>query len=433
MQIGNGNVSSEGDAENLTAFGGDTDAESGDADGGDGGDAEDIEGGDALAANVGDQDADNDADLGDLAFLAIVADAGGDTGVIQDNDLEMTQGANTATGGAATGTGGDGGDADTGNHQDTNGNVVVDGENSNVQAFGGDTTAESDDADGGDGGDAEDIEGGDAIAGNIGIQDADNDADVDNVAVLALVIDAGGDTGVIQDNDLDMTQGANTATGGAATGTGGDGGDANTGNEQDTNGNAVVEGDGENIQVFGGDTDAESDDADGGDGGDAEDIEGGDAIAGNIGLQDADNDADLGTVAAAAIALDLGGDTAVTQDNDLDMTQGANTATVALPRAPPATAATPTPATTRTATATPSTTATPRTSRSSVATPTPRAMTLTVATAATPRTSRAATRSPATSAFRPPTTMRTSATSRSSRSSWTPATTPGSSRTTSST
>ena len=50
--------------------------------------------------------------------------------------------------------------------------------------------------------------------------------------------------------------------------TGGDGGDANTGNTQIDNG--VDPSSGENVQVFAGDTTAESDDADGGDGGDGD-------------------------------------------------------------------------------------------------------------------------------------------------------------------
>ena len=89
---------------------------------------------------------------------------------------------------------------------------------------GGDATTGNDgggtaDADGGDGGDA-DADGGDATAGNIGIQAGINLVDID--------ADGDGDIGIIQDNDATLTQGGNTAKGGGAVATGGDGGDADT-------------------------------------------------------------------------------------------------------------------------------------------------------------------------------------------------------------
>jgi hypothetical protein len=86
----------------------------------------------------------------------------------------VKQGDNEAKGGDATATGGDGGDADTGNEQKFNGNAFAfsktvgeprdpcsckgkgrhDGGKSEAEAEGGDTTARSGDATGGDGGDA---------------------------------------------------------------------------------------------------------------------------------------------------------------------------------------------------------------------------------------------------------------------------------------
>jgi len=137
---------------------------------------------------------------------------------------------------------------------------VIDADGENVQGSGGDTDATSDDADGGDGGDAVAV-GGIAVAGNIGFQDVDNDAA--DVTTTGL-----GDLGLVQDDEVSLSQGANTAEGGAATGTGGAGGDADTGNDQDTNGNALVTASGDNVQAFGGDTTADSGDADGGVGGD---------------------------------------------------------------------------------------------------------------------------------------------------------------------
>jgi len=101
-----------------------------------------------------------------------------------------------------------------------------------------------------------------------------------------------GDIAVIQDNDASITQGGNTATGGAATATGGAGGDASTGNTQVTNGTAVVDANGENVQVFGGDTSATSGAATGGAGGNAT-ATGGDAFAGNFAEQTVVNNATI--------------------------------------------------------------------------------------------------------------------------------------------
>lgn len=100
---------------------------------------------------------------------------GGDIGIIQDNDASIIQGGNTATGGAATANGGAGGDASTGNTQDTNGTAVADGEN--VQVFGGDTSATSGNATGGAGGNAT-ATGGGAFAGNFAQQTVINNAAV---------------------------------------------------------------------------------------------------------------------------------------------------------------------------------------------------------------------------------------------------------------
>lgn len=86
------------------------------------------------------------------------------TGIIQDNDGTITQGANTATGGNATSTGGAGGNANTGNTQTNTGGATGSG-----LSFGGDTTATSGNATGGAGGDATST-GGDAVAGNVADQ-----------------------------------------------------------------------------------------------------------------------------------------------------------------------------------------------------------------------------------------------------------------------
>ncbi len=107
----------------------------------------------------------------------------------------MTQGDNEAKGGDASAYGGDGGNADTGNEQKGNGNAYArseskgegddkthdpcsctgkddhhgkgrhDGDRSEAEAKGGDTSAKSGDAYGGDGGDAK-AEGGDGDASN---------------------------------------------------------------------------------------------------------------------------------------------------------------------------------------------------------------------------------------------------------------------------
>ncbi|HET7053303.1 MAG TPA: hypothetical protein VFI09_05220, partial [Solirubrobacterales bacterium] len=62
-------------------------------------------------------------------------------------------------------TGGEGGDANTGNTQIGNGNAVAVSVGGDSNADGGDTTAESGDATGGDGGSA-DADGGNADASN---------------------------------------------------------------------------------------------------------------------------------------------------------------------------------------------------------------------------------------------------------------------------
>ena len=112
-------------------------------------------------------------------------------------------------------------------------------------------------------------DGGDAVAGNIGLQGVGQRRGLDNTAIIAIVLDAGDDA-VIQDADVSVDQGGNTATGGAATANGGDGGAADTGNTQTGNANAIVDGDGENIIVMAGDVTTISGDATGGDGGAAD-------------------------------------------------------------------------------------------------------------------------------------------------------------------
>ena len=69
--------------------------------------------------------------------------------------------------------------------------------------------------------------------------------------------------------------------------------------------------------MFGGDPEAESDDAEGGDGGDG-DADGGDALAGNIGVQVVSNDAD--------VDADDDGDLGLIQDNEAQLEQGGNDA-----------------------------------------------------------------------------------------------------------
>ena len=137
----------------------------------------------------------------------------------------------------------------------------------------GDVTTISGDADGGDGGAAE-ADGGDAIAGNISDQ---------GVLNLAFVTGTG-DVPIIQVNVADLTQGANTATGGAATANGGDGGDADSGNTQVGNANAEHDGDGDNVIIIEGNVVAVSGIADGGDGAPGV-ATGGTAVAANLGLR----------------------------------------------------------------------------------------------------------------------------------------------------
>jgi len=86
--------------------------------------------------------------------------------IIQTNTGTITQGGNTATGGAAMSTGGDGGDASTGNIQTDNGNVLAEG---GGIANGGKTSATSGAATGGNGGNAIAI-GGSAEAENEAVQ-----------------------------------------------------------------------------------------------------------------------------------------------------------------------------------------------------------------------------------------------------------------------
>jgi hypothetical protein len=112
------------------------------------------------------------------------------SGSSQSNESAITQGDPSAHGGDATATGGRGGDANTGNTQEYNGNAYARSEpkeepkgnscgcehrgkggghghheDNDANAEGGDTTARSGDAHGGDGGDA-DADGGDAAAFN---------------------------------------------------------------------------------------------------------------------------------------------------------------------------------------------------------------------------------------------------------------------------
>ena len=105
-----------------------------------------------------------------------------DSSSSQSNESTVEQGSPTATGGNAEAVGGSGGSADTGNTQKYNGNAIAKvvpqqqngsvpftegpqpcgcehppwggGQSSDADAVGGDTTADSGDADGGDGGDA---------------------------------------------------------------------------------------------------------------------------------------------------------------------------------------------------------------------------------------------------------------------------------------
>ena len=193
----------------------------------------------------------------------------------------MNQGDNEATGGNAEATGGNGGNADTGNTQEGNSNAaafagspdhsgppvrLVDdwkppfgGGKSEAEAEGGNTSACSGDARGGNGGNA------DAQGGNA---NASNDAQVhqQNSSVSS------GDhpcwdgckpssppkgkpcdsckpscprcddnrSGSEQENESTVNQGDDEATGGNAEATGGNGGNADTGNTQEHNSNAFA-------------------------------------------------------------------------------------------------------------------------------------------------------------------------------------------------
>ena len=290
----------DGDGDNVQVFGGDTEAESGDADGGDGGEA-DADGGDALAGNLAEQEAENDADIGNTALIVVVDPD--DTALIQDADVSADQGGNSATGGAATANGGDGGAADSGNTQTGNGNAIVDGDGENIIVMAGDVTSISGDADGGDGGEAT-ADGGDAIAGNV------SDQGVLNLAFVT----GSGDVQIIQVNVADLTQGANTATGGNALANGGDGGAADSGNTQVGNGNAEHDGDADNVIIIEGNVIAVSGVADGGDGGPGI-ATGGTAVAANLGVQGGLN----------LTFVDTDGDVQIIATNVAELLQAGNT------------------------------------------------------------------------------------------------------------
>jgi hypothetical protein len=199
------------------------------------------------------------------------------------NASTITQGPNAASGGDATATGGNGGDANTGNTQVLNGNSasIALGPKAQAESQGGDTSAKSGDANGGDGGNAK-ASGGDAKAGNIA-----------SVKQVSSSDDGHGSCGCGSEkrsskeggsgNHSKVEQGPNAASGGNGSATGGNGGNANTGNEQVLNGNSVsfAAGPKAKSKSQGGDTSAKSGDANGGDGGNAK-ASGGDAKAGNV-------------------------------------------------------------------------------------------------------------------------------------------------------
>ncbi len=230
-QLYNGNAGalSLGWGSKAEAEGGDTTAWSGDAQGGNGGDAS-ARGGDAYAWNYAQVGQSNSAD-----------DPSGSR-TEQDNESWIDQGDNTATGGNAEATGGDGGYANTGNTQSYNGNAGALALGSgNGEAEGGDTTAHSGNADGGIGGDAS-AEGGNANASNDAQVWQQNSSSGSGKPASWSGCKRGCDKGdgsrTEQDNESSIHQGDNTATGGDATANGGDGGDANTGNTQEHNSNA---------------------------------------------------------------------------------------------------------------------------------------------------------------------------------------------------
>jgi hypothetical protein len=319
VQVLNGNSVSIGAGPKAKADskGGDTSAKSGDATGGNGGNAK-ASGGDATAGNVAavkqsspagsEGKPDHGAKGGDCGCSS------SKKGDEQRNESWILQAPNEAYGGQGEAVGGDGGYADSGNVQEGNGNAFAwsDGERGSkddgcgcashnddggVSAQGGDTSAKSGDAYGGDGGNAK-AHGGDATAGNIAVVKQVNASKGDDKRSDCGCEPSKGDE---QSNESWIGQGGNYALGGNGEAQGGYGGDANSGNLQEGNGNAWASshnGDEElrnekgcgcdehskgddGTSAQGGDTSAKSGDATGGDGGDAK-ASGGDAVAGNI-------------------------------------------------------------------------------------------------------------------------------------------------------
>ena len=183
----------------------------------------------------------------------------------QSTGSDITQGADTAVGGAAGAIGGNGGKASTGNTQVLNGNSAAVTLIGPAKSKGGHTSAKSGDAYGGNGGDAK-ARGGDADASD-GVRSGKSRSHVE--------------------------QGDDVAVGGNGHAKGGDGGDADTGNKQFGNGNSLAVSPGgkpersshgkgsrheSETRSEGGDTHAKSGDAYGGNGGDAK-ARGGDADA----------------------------------------------------------------------------------------------------------------------------------------------------------
>ncbi len=125
------------------------------------------------------------------------------------------------------------------------------GNSDDVESEGGNTSAKSGNAYGGDGGDAT-AKGGNATAGNIAVVKQHNYSEnkgcgcepkkdqwsKDEKSKFDWKPNGGG-SGSEQDNDSDIDQGDNEANGGDPKAYGGDGGDAETGNEQKFNGNAI--------------------------------------------------------------------------------------------------------------------------------------------------------------------------------------------------
>jgi hypothetical protein len=234
-----------------------------------------------------------------------VPDPGQVTGIVQGDPA--------ADAGNGYAKGGDGGDADTGNVQVLNGNAVSLGLGGDAEAKGGDTYAKSGDAYGGHGGDAKAI-GGDADAsneayskhvdrggwkGDHGHGHKGDPCREDEHEKKGGYGKKGGKKG--KPHGPAIEQGHPYADGGKGKAKGGDGGDADTGNKQFGNGNAlaltfplrapVMNGalkggpqfGGDDAEAKGGDTYAKSGDAYGGHGGDAWAF-GGDATAQNKGV-----------------------------------------------------------------------------------------------------------------------------------------------------